>query len=402
MNKTPHKINPDFSSQLFQENLYQHYRNYLQTTPVFCNDEGVIYLTRYSDCLELLSNQKFRRLPPVAGCSPFSEIRRIQTPLEVMISQWMVFMDPPRHDEVRRAFMQPFSAKAIRQLEPTIQYYAKQLLNSFPSNGEAEFLQSYAYTLPIMVISKILGVPETDIHMFRNWSSLLTLSLDSGSEEDMHKGAEVTQLFKDYFKKLLSDRHNLSSDSLINTLSDNQSINLSADELLYGYVLLLWAGHETTKNLIANGMQLLADHPAELQRLQKQPELMDNAIDEMLRFDSPVQKISRWAHEDVVFGEYFIPRGSMITALIGAANRDESVFDEPDKFDIRRLKNRHIAFGSGIHHCLGAVLAKTEARVAFSEIVPRLISLEPAQHTWRTFSAFRSMEHLSIKVVLKC
>lgn len=402
MNKPPNRVNPDFSSQLFQENLYQHYRNYLQATPVFCSDEGVIYLTRYSDCLELLSNQRFRRLPSATGSSPFSDAQRIQTPLDEMISQWMIFMDPPRHDLVRRGFMQPFGAKAIKQLEPTIQAYVRQLLNAFPSNEEVEFLQSFAYTLPILVIAKILGVPETDIDIFRSWSLLLTQSLDSGSEEDIRKGAEVALLFKDYFKKLLSERHNLSPDSLINTLSDNQSINLSADELLYGYVFLLWAGHETTKNLIANGMQLLAEHPAQLLRLQQQPDLIDNAIDEMLRFDSPLQKISRWSHEDIKFGEYFIPRGSMLTALIGAANRDESVFNEPDKFDIGRLKNRHIAFGSGIHHCLGAILAKTEARVAFSEIVPRLLSLEPAQHTWRTFSAFRSMEQLSIKVTFKC
>ena len=393
-----HTINPEFSSDSFQDNLYLHYQQYLQASPVFHSDEGVVYLTRYNDCIELLSNNKFRRNPPVGGCNPFSETQRAQTPLEAMISHWMIFMDPPRHDIVRKSFMQPFSAKSIKLLEPFIQHQSHQLLEGLPQKGELELLENYAFSLPVLIIAKILGVPQSDTGLFRTWSALLTQALDTASEEDIIKGAEVALLFKEYFESLINRRHTLAADCLINSLANEQNLNLSNDEILYGCVFLLWSGHETTKNLIANGIKLLAEHPNSFAKLKQQPDLIENAVEEMLRFESPVQKISRWTHEDAYFGEHFVQKGTLITALIGAANRDPSIFQLANHFNIQRSKNRHIAFGSGIHHCLGAVLAKTEARIAFSTLLPRLNSLAPNQHKWRTYSAFRSLETLTVTI----
>lgn len=402
MKHIPHDLTPDFASEDFQEDLYLHYQHYLQETPVFRSNEGVVYLARYSDCVELLSNNSFRRSPPAGGCNPFSGSRRLQTPLEAMISHWMLFMDPPRHDVVRKAFMQPFTAKSIRQLEPMISQQARQLIDALPQQGIVELLENFAFPLPVFVIAEMLGVPQCDVEQFRTWSVQLTIALDAGNEEDIRKGAEVSLVLRTYFTDLLRERHAMPQHCLINTLANDPGLNLSADELLYGCVFLLWAGHETTKNLIANGIQILAERPAELVRLQLHPELMESAVEEMLRFDSPVQKVSRWTHEDAVFGDYAVPQGTLVTALIGAANRDAGVFDQPDTFDIRRAKNRHIAFGTGLHHCLGALLARVEARIAFGELVPRLRQLEPVQHQWRTYSAFRSLESLSVQMTQVC
>lgn len=402
MKNIPHSLTPDFASQTFQHDLYKHYGSYLKDTPVFRSDEGVVYLTRYADCVELLGNNSFRRTPPAGGCSPFSVEQREQNPLECMISHWMLFMDPPRHDVVRKAFTPFFTAKPLRHLESIIQRIATQLVGGLPQDGDVEFLESYAFPLPVMVIADILGVPQQDMNQFRIWSQQLTRALDSGNEVDILKGAAVSLSLKDYFSGMLRERHTLPAHSLLRTLTTGGDDSLTEDELLYGCAFLLWAGHETTKNLLANGILILAERPAELARLQQQPALMDSAVEEMLRFESPVQKISRWAHADFTFGDTFVAQGTLLTALIGAANRDPAVFSRPDDFDMQRTRNRHIAFGTGIHHCLGAALSKCEARIALSALLPKLRHLELVQHEWRNYSAFRSLESLHVKIQQAC
>ena len=399
MKRACHDLTPAFAATAFQDDLYRHYRDFLLHTPVFRSDEGVVYLARYGDCVELLGNPVFRRSAPAGGCSPFSTSQRAPSPLETMINQWMVFMDPPRHDVVRKAFTQPFTAQSVRQLESLIRAQARQLLDQLPRDGTVEMLEQFAFPLPVTVIAGILGVPANDAAMFRAWSAQLTEALDRGNDEDILQGTAVALRFKDYFTDLIRERNSLPRHCLIRNVMDDPGLALSADELLYGCIFLLWAGHETTKNLLANGIRILAERPAALALLQQQPELIAKAVEEMLRFESPLQKLSRWAHRDFMFGDYAVAQGTLVTALIGAANRDPAVFDRPDTFDIRRTQNRHIAFGAGMHHCLGAALARLEARIAFGELLPRLHRLEPAQHRWRTYSAFRSMDSLSVNLL---
>lgn len=398
MKRIPHDLSPDFASLEFQDNLYRHYRHYLQETPVFRSNEGIVYLTRYNDCVELLSNKKFCRTAPVGGCNPFDTARREPTPLEDMINHWMVFMDPPRHDVVRKAFSSAFTTRSIAQIESFIRYHAGVLLDALPRQGSVDMLRDFAFPLPVLVIVEILGLPLEDAELFNTWSAQLTRALDLCNEESLRDGAQVALELKRYFTDMLRQRPK----ALLQALGADAECPLTADELVYGFVFLLFSGHETTKNLIANGILLLAERPECRLRLQEKTEEIDLAVEEMLRFDSPIQKISRWAHEDSLFGDYEVPRGTLITALIGAANRDASMFQAPDIFEMGRRKNRHIAFGSGIHHCLGAMLSRIEGRIAFSELIPRLRRLEPVRHQWRTFSSFRSMDHLSVEVDFTC
>ena len=273
-----------------------------------------------------------------------------------------------------------------------------QLIDELPQDGTVEFLQSYAFPLPVMVIAHILGVPQSDINLFRTWSSQLTRALDAGNDADILLGADVSIELRDYFRDMLRGRHSLPEHSVMRRLTTGDAAGLSEYELLYGCAFLLWAGHETTKNLIASGILILAERPADLAALQQHPELIEGAIEEILRFESPLQKISRWAHADFTFGDVGVPQGTFLTALIGAANRDPAVFTLPDRFDLRRTKNRHIGFGHGIHHCLGAALSRSEARIALGALVPNLRHLELVQHQWRTHSAFRSLESLHVRV----
>ncbi len=398
MKMNPHELTPDFNSAAFQHELYTHYGNYLREAPVFRSDEGVVYLARHADCVALLSNDSFRRTPPSGGCSPFSEEKREPSPLEIMISHWMIFMDPPRHGIVRKAFMPLFTAKSVKQCEPLIQRITAQLIADLPEDGQVDFLKSFAFPLPIMVIAEILGVPQHDMEQFRIWSWQMTLALDKGDEEDIKNGASASIALGDYFRDMIRKRHTLPPHSLLHTLSADDAGGLSEDELLYGCAFLLLAGHETVKALLSSGMLTLAQRGDDLASVQTHPELMDSMVEEMLRYESPFQKFSRWAHADFMFGDYLVPQGTLVSTLIGAANRDPAVFSDPNQFDIRRSRNRHIAFGTGIHHCLGAAFARSEARIAFGMLLPRLRQLELVSYQWRTYSALRSLESLHISI----
>ena len=389
-------VNPRFDTDDFQENIHVHYRDLIKKNPVFINNEGIVYLTRYDDCSKLLGGKQFKRTAPQAS-GPFSKAGQALGPVEQKVSLWMLFMDQPRHDVVRKAFTLPFMPKAIEMLEPFIIKRAQELLKRVSLQGEVELLKNFCYPLPVMVIAEILGVPSEDLDLFYQWSAKLTAAMDSGTPEGMQAGTEVVELMTRYFDTLLARAESLPAHSLIRMLH-NDPMQLTAAELNSGLIFLLWSGHETTKNLISSGIQLLAERPAALKELKERPELIAPAIEEMLRFDSPVQKISRWVHEDADFGGFTIPSGTMMTALLGAAHQDETVFKNPELFNIHRTENRHIAFGIGLHRCMGSTLARLEAQVAFKAFLPLIKELRPVRHHWRTLSAFRSLDELVVEV----
>ena len=398
MNLQPPLRSPQFSSADYQAALYQHYSDYLRDTPVFCSAEGGVYVTRHADCLQLLNSPPCRRTPPGAGQGPFSSADQAPSALEKMIRHWMVFMDPPRHDVVRKAFATAFTTKAVAAMEPLIRAQVRQLLDTWPSAGPVEVVQQLAFPLPVRVIAAMMGVPMQDAERFQHWALQLTEALDTADEASLRRGAGVTQELTAYFEYLIATRKTLPEACLINRVAEVVGCALTPEEYLYGCAFMLWAGHETTKNFIANGLLLLAQHPTQFARQQQEPALLERALDEILRYESPVQKTSRWTHETVTFGDYAIPAGTLVTALLGAAHRDPAVFDQPDLFDIGRNKGRHLAFGTGIHHCLGALLARTEARIVFGELVPRLKTLTLVDYRWRNFSAFRSLDWLTIHI----
>lgn len=388
-------------ANIHADGLNEHDCKLSRSSPVFRNEEGVVYLSRYEDCLRLLSDPAFKRTAPDSAL-PFSDAEQRPGVLESMISRWMVFMDPPDHGRVRKAFAAVFSARAVKSLEPFVREQVGHLLERWPAAGQIEVVSDFAFLLPVRVIAVMLGVPLEDVARIHAWAGGLTTALDSGTQEALRDGEGVARELTDYFRTLIAQRDRLPADCMINRVAVTVGETLSEDELLCGCMFLLWAGHETTKNLLANGLLLLARHPQQLARLQAQPELLESALEEILRFESPVQKISRWSTVDSEFAGFRVPAGTLITALIGAAHRDPLEFANPDSFDIARERNRHIAFGAGIHHCLGIWLARLEARIAFSELLPRLQQLEVVDYRWRELPAFRSLDLLQMKVRLEC
>lgn len=395
MASLPPVHDPDFASDSFQENLYAHYRDYLAHRPVFRSSDNVVYLTRHADCSALLGGKQFKRAAP-GGNRPFGKGHDNSTALEEMVRHWMIFLDPPRHDVVRKAFTLPFTQSAVARLEPFVRERISGLLDRLPAGNRNEFLNSFAFLVPILVIAEILGVPTSDVGDFQKWSAQLTRSLDSATEESLREGTEVTLALNAYFADLLRRAPSLPEHSLIRMLHDDPAHGLTSAEVVSGLVFILMSGHETTKNLISSGLLLLAQHPDSYRRLREQPGLIPTAVEEMLRCDTPVQKFGRWTYEPAEFGGFEIPVGTYVSTLMGAANRDPLVFDDPDRFDIARTPNRHIAFGIGLHRCLGSILARMEGRLALEAVVSRYATLTPADHQWRNFSAFRSLDRLEL------
>ena len=385
-----------FETADYQKNIYQYFADFHASTPVFSTPDGVIYLTRFADCQNLLKGKHFSRRP-VTGPSVFSNEAREQNAFEEILNDWMVYQDPPQHTRLRTQLNQIFLPTRISIMEDDIRSIATSLLNEFRDNETIEFVSRFAYLMPISVICAMLHVDEKDYEQFRLWSRDLTAALNTGSDEDIALGIAAANALKDYFMRHLDQKFERGGDDILNALlKATDARELSLEEAANVCVFMIWAGHETTKLLIANGLLLLIQHPEQLQKLRARPELLNSAIEEMLRYESPIQKISRWTREDTMFSDYLVPANTLVTAILGAAHRDPDEFDQPHRFLIERIPNRHLAFGSGIHHCLGVYLARLEARIAFEEILKRCRNISLVDYHWRPLSAFRSLDKLEL------
>lgn len=289
-----------------------------------------------------------------------------------VIGKSMLFVDPPDHTRLRRLVSAGFTPRSIAALEPRIKAISKELLDTLAGQTEFDLISDYAFKLPVTVIAEMLGVPASDHERFRHWSRALLTG------EDVYlAGME----FVSYMNDQINMRRTEPRDDLISGLvhAEDEGETLDHAETLSMILLLLVAGHETTVNLIGNGMRALLSHRSQMERLRTQPELMESAIEELLRFDGPVEiSTLRWAFEDVDIAGVTIPRGEIVVPTLLAANRDPAVFVDPHELDIARNPNHHVAFGSGIHLCLGSSLARLEGAVAIGDLLNRFSEIEPA------------------------
>ncbi len=287
-------------------------------------------------------------------------------------------LDPPDHTRIRSLVSRAFSPKAVARLETRVQQIADDLLDAVAGQSTFDLMSAYGYPLPVTVIAEMLGVPPSDRDQFESWSNVSASSVEPLLEPgQVRRIQKVREELYAYFETIIEERQRSPQNDMVTALlaAEEAGDRLTREELLSTMHLILVAGNETTRNLIGNGMKALLDHPDQLQHLRSNPDLMDSAIDEFLRFDSPVQIDARMTREDVTFGGKRVPAGRRILCLIGAANRDPSAFPDPDRLDIAREARNHLSFGRGIHYCLGAALAKLEARVAFSSLLNRYSSI---------------------------
>jgi cytochrome P450 len=337
---------------------------------------GFWFVSRYADVVTVLKHPAFgRELKRLLPESAFPPIPEEQQSLFSMVEKWMVLRDPPDHTRLRASVMKAFTPRVVEELYAATGEIARELLAGL--DDRFDLISDFAFPLPIIVIARMLGVPEEDRQQFRRWSRALFTALDlRNTPDDLTKGSEAAAGFLDYFRHLAAQRRREPRGDLLSALlaaqnetQPNQSQPISDDELMATCVLLLFAGHETTVNLIGNGMASLLRNRDQLDRLQSDPRLMRTAVEECLRFESPQQIVFRHAFDDVEIGGRRIRKGQLVACGLGSANRDPRQFPNADRFDVGRVENRHLAFGFGIHFCVGAALARSEGQVALETLL---------------------------------
>lgn len=331
------------------------YRRMREAHPVYYDQQRDRWLVfRYAEAEQVLNDY-----------TVFSSARR-QT------QNNLLNMDPPRHRQFRALVTQAFTPRAVAQLADPITRIVTTLLDEVASSGRIDAIDHLAYPLPVIVIAELLGIPPADRALFKAWSDAIITRQDAQDQKR-------PQAMIDYFLHIIEERRKQPQADLISALLQAQvdGEHLTQRELLDFCVLLLVAGNETTTNLIGNAL-LCFDEAGAMERLRAEPEFLPTAIEEVLRYRSPIQHTARIALSDTVLGNQHIQAGQRVIVFIGSANRDEAQFPDPDHFDIRRTPNRHLAFGHGIHFCLGAPLARLEAKIALSLLLQRFHELRRA------------------------
>jgi hypothetical protein len=315
---------------------------------------------------------------------------------------WAVFTDPPAHTRLRGLMNKAFTPRAVERVRPRIQEIVDELIDRVCHLGRMDVIRDVASPLPVTVIAEMLGVPKEDRERLKTWSDELALFIGSAlaTPDKYERAGHSIMELSEYFRSLIAARRAHAHDDMLSALiaAEERDAVLSEDELVATCVLLLFAGHETTTNLIGNGLLGLLRDPDQLEVLRAEPSLAPLAVEELLRYDGPTPAMVRVAAEDMKIGDKRIKRGDRIFAIINAANRDPAQFADPDRLDLRREPNRHIAFGFGIHFCIGAPLARLEGQIAFATLLRRLSDLEllTTAPEWLDSVVFRGVKSLPV------
>ena len=309
----------------------------------------------------------------------------------------------PAHTRLRRLVNNAFSPRMVANLGPHIEQLVGQMLDRVQTAGSMELVRDLAFPLPVSVIALMLGVPPDRHADFKRWSeALANLSEPPGvaTFDDLIQTNQAMVEFSDYFRVLVDEKRRAPGEVLLSALisAEEQGERLSLDDVIANAVLLLFAGHETAVNLIANGVYCLLRHPEQLALLRRNPDGIKGAVEEFLRFESPIQTTSRQLAEDVTWGSHTLREGEIVLLVLGVANRDPDEFRDPDRFDITRADNYHLAFGAGVHFCVGAPLSRLEAQIAIPALLRRMPHLRLAEGPpeWRRWESWRGLTKLPL------
>jgi cytochrome P450 len=362
----------------FYDDPYPFFAALIEHEPVRVLRDGSLLLTGYADVLAMYRN-------PVASSDKKIEFKPKfgDSPLYEHHTTSLVFSDPPRHTRVRRLLMGAVNQRAIARMEQGVIELVDRLLDEMADARRVDLIESFASRIPVEVIGNMLAIPHAERGPLRGWSLAILGALEPvPSAQVLAQGNQAVSEFKSYLQGLVADRRAAPLDPELDMLSrlilgETDGERLSEDELIQNCIFLLNAGHETTANLIGNGIELLMRFPDEQRRLRSDPALLASAVEEMLRFESPIQINNRRLLQDSEIGGRRYPAGTLINILMAAANRDPAQFPDPQRFDVGRRPNRHLAFGQGDHACVGMNVARMEGRIAVGRLLTRFGRIEP-------------------------
>lgn len=345
-------------------------------------------------CSAKRANQMLLPLP-FSRQAEFKELAR-------MLSLWLIFMDPPEHTRLRKLLNRGFSQAAVEALRPQMEEVVGRMLKTLTPGSEVDLMREFANPMPVRIISEMMGVPEALHGTFVNWSRAIAVFRGNPNRtvEEAQAAQDALVNMTEFFRKTVADRRRNKGTDLISLLIDIEEDGdaLTEEELYAQCIALLFAGHETTRNLIGNGMYTLLKHPQETAELRDNPQMIRSAVEELLRFESPVQFTARVLKEEMEVCGQRIPKGWSILCMLGAANRDPSQFKNPNQLDLKRLNNQHLAFSAGPHFCIGNQLARLEGQVAIMNLLRRFpnLKLTGPKPEWADTFGFRGLKTLSV------
>ena len=384
-----------FAQILDRENRPNPYPLYarLRETPVAPLGDGFFAVSRYADIAALLHDPRLSKDQRKTDI-PLTGAQRIEP-------RPFLFLDPPEHDRLRRLVMHQFTPARINALHDRIIALVDELLDAHRGQSRLDVVSDLAYPLPVTVICELLGVPREDESRFHAWADTLAHSIDPDPGQKTDQAAVLAGMeLRDYMQKLVAERRAHPRDDLLSGLAvgEDPAGRMDDANLVITMILLLIAGHETTVNVISNGTLTLLRYPAELERLRDSPERAPIVVEEVLRYEPPVQFVGRFALADIEIGGATIPRGSGIRLMLAAGNRDPARFVDPDRFDPDRPDNEHLGFGGGIHYCVGAPLARIEGHAALTALARRLVNprLVDDPPPYRPNAVLRGPSHLLV------
>ncbi|WP_433609478.1 cytochrome P450 [Dactylosporangium sp. CA-139114] len=361
---------------------YPAYARLREESPVLWFEPSRQYLiSRHEDVNALLRDRRLGR--SYLHVATHEEMGRTappdyQEPFWTLNNNGMLDREPPDHTRLRRLVSQAFTPRRVEALRPYVQRLADELVDAFVAQGGGDLIAQVAEPLPVTVIAELLGVPEADRHLLRPWSAAICGMYElNPARETAEAAVRASEEFTEYLRALARRRKEDPRDDLVSALAAVEG--LSEDELIGTCVLLLNAGHEATVNVTGNGWRALLQHPEQLAKIRANPDLLGPAIEELMRFDTPLQMFERWVFEDIEVHGVTIPRGSEVALLFGSANHDPAAFAEPEALDVTRRDNPHISFGAGIHYCLGAPLARIELTASFGALLAKAPGLRLVQ-----------------------
>ena len=354
----------------FINNVYKYYNLLREKSPIHKNSDGSYILTRYKDLVgvyrnfKVWSSDKRSEFGAKFGSSPLFEHHTTS----------VVFVDPPDHTRIRKIFQQAFTPKSILGLERNINKLVDSYLVMMHAKKKFDFVSDFSFRLPVDVVCSVLGVPIEDRHLIRDWAHKILGALEPKlTNKQLDEGSSAVINFKQYLKDQIKFRkthkHINKANEVLSLLIEAEGLELSETELLHQCIFMLNAGHETSTNMLSHGLNELINHKDQYKLLQKEPGRIDTAIDEILRFQPPIQINNRRCLEKTKLGDVVVPEGTSVHMIIAGANRDPLQFFKPETFDISRSPNRHLSFGLGIHICAGINLARVEAKVAFQSLM---------------------------------